>query len=397
MVNYKQNITWWVQSCVEKRMKDQSWAFVDVFGSVHLGKIRQWVSISVYANVFRGLLNLILDQLLPSHVCQTEAEPHFFSLPLTVQPSTFCSELEKALSLQSLWGMSACMHTLTRWESGMWRAPADPQACSALIWTNPWKPWPGLSKGLHCASSYIHAAFSHSTISATFKGPGNPSAHNTVKIMCVSLRIRYPHANNCSVRNFLFPAPKTYNRVECVSVLCQTHYLSSKITLPPLHAWIARRVVQPQHWRNEHPACQRKRDFSFKSSSTGCNLSSGKRERMRVKKGFWLVIILSLASSEYDWLWPRQCQSCVQYNVQGPSCTQIYDFSPWVLMRLCWNPWVRVALIVHWLFHVREPLQTFKLIIYLRTSCLPCQAAALLLVPACAPVYIFASHKANLY
>lgn len=73
------------------------------------------------------------------------------------------------------------------------------------------------------------------------------------------------------------------------------------------------------------------------------------------------------------------------------------EFSPLMLIWLCWNPWVRVAVIVHWLFYVREPLQTFKFIIYLRDSCLPCQAAALLLVPACAPVYIFASHKANLY
>lgn len=146
--------------------------------------------------------------------------------------------------------------------------------------------------------------------------------------------------------------------------------------------------------------------FSVLQAAAGTLSLLSPVQRMRVKMGFWLIIILSPAWSQCDGLWPRQRKVYVQYNVhvpqcswlrKGTSCVCMYDFSPLMLMRLCWNPWVRVALIVHWLFHVREPLQTFKLIIYLRNSCLPCQAAALLLVPACAPVYIFASHKANLY
>lgn len=66
-----------------------------------------------------------------------------------------------------------------------------------------------------------------------------------------------------------------------------------------------------------------------------------------------------------------------------------------MMMRRCGSPWVRAEFTACHLLHVLEPLQTFKLIIYLGTPCLPCQAVALLLVPACAPVYIFASHKAN--
>lgn len=67
--------------------------------------------------------------------------------------------------------------------------------------------------------------------------------------------------------------------------------------------------------------------------------------------------------------------------------------TPLMLMRRWGSPWVRLD--SHRLFHAQEPLQTFKLIIYLRSPCLPHQAVALLLVPACAPVYIFTSHKAN--
>lgn len=71
------------------------------------------------------------------------------------------------------------------------------------------------------------------------------------------------------------------------------------------------------------------------------------------------------------------------------------NFTALVLMRHCRSPWVRPDFTVRYLFHAREHLQTFKLMFYLQTPCLPCQAVALLLVPACAPVYIFASHKAN--
>lgn len=139
LASYKQHITWWVQCSVEKRIHYQSCAWhiiVDVSGSVHL---RQWVSVGL--NVFRGLLNVILDQLSPCHVCQTEAEPHLFSSPLTVQPSTFCSELEKstksAVPLRHV-RLHAHTRTLTQGETEMLKAPAPaPQACSALIWTNP--------------------------------------------------------------------------------------------------------------------------------------------------------------------------------------------------------------------------------------------------------------------
>lgn len=57
----------------------------------------------------------------------------------------------------------------------------------------------------------------------------------------------------------LYPPPKTYSAMECVSVRCQTDYLSSKITV--LRAWSARREVQPQREGKEHPACQRNSVF----------------------------------------------------------------------------------------------------------------------------------------
>lgn len=116
-------------------------------------------------NVYRSLVNLILDPLSPTHVCQTKAQSHNPSF-LTVQPSTFSSQVEKVI-----WGMSACMlaHTQRNWDVEDSSRSSGP---SALICWNPWKPWPGLSEGLNCASSYIHAAFSHPNISAIFKGPG---------------------------------------------------------------------------------------------------------------------------------------------------------------------------------------------------------------------------------
>lgn len=95
-----------VQCCVEK-----------------LINYHRYVRISSYTTVFKSAFT--------HNVCQTKEQPHFSSF-LTVQPSTFCSELEKVLNLQPLWGMSTCLHTLTHshthWETEMWKAPADPQA-----------------------------------------------------------------------------------------------------------------------------------------------------------------------------------------------------------------------------------------------------------------------------
>lgn len=194
----------------------------------------------------------------------------------------------------------------------------------------------------------------------------------------------------------LYPPPKTYSAMECVSVRCQTDYLSSKITV--LRAWSARREVQPQREGKEHPACQRNSVFlTFFYQFYKHPLST-----VRLRDGSLSYRLLLEAQTVPGSRTVQHARSTVFSTAEkkkGRSlCLNVWVFfSPLMLMRLCWNPWVRVALIVHWLFHVREPRQTFKLIIYLRGSCLPCQAAALLLVPACAPVYIFASHKANLY
>lgn len=241
----------------------------------------------------------------------------------------------------------------------------------------------------------LHSAFSQPTISAIFKG--NPSAHCTVKLYVFHLTSGVHGPAIVACLSFLFLPLKTYSRMEFVSVCCQTHYLSSKITLSLFSmlmlggAWCSRSMkvtsIQPQR------QCKQVLSFIDKSAHP---LPLYFIQKIRVKqvvarccivfclKPAWLILartVLSLCLTAKRTLVVRKC----------------IIFPPLMLMRLCWNPWVRVAFIVHWLFHVRESLQTFKLIIYLRPSCLPCQAAALLLVPACAPVYGFASHKANLY
>lgn len=104
-----------------------------------------------------------------------------------------------------------------------------------------------------------------------------------------------------------------------------------------------------------------------------------------------IIIILSLAWSRQVFTVQHTCPSVLFNGKKVHINVQFW-------LRWCWWGGGEVlgsGLNSRHLFHAQEPLQTFKLIIYLRTPCLPCQAVTLLLVPACAPVYIFASHKAN--
>lgn len=195
-------------------------------------------------------------------------------------------------------------------------------------------------------------------------------------IICISLDIRYPHANDCCMFKLFFFLPHWKQGVVnlCKHTISVMKQFSLYFTL--------------QHSRNEQPVIFFYRKVQAQNQCVFGSVS--------------YCLLLEAAGTDSDPDSTRSLYSIMRMSHSGLDCERAQVdacffcfFSLLMLMRLCWNPWVKVELILHCLFHVWEPLQTFKLIIYLRTSCLPCQAAALLLVPACALVYIFATHKAN--
>lgn len=173
----------------------------------------------------------------------------------------------------------------------LWKAPTDPQACSALIWTNPWKPWPRLGWGPSlCQRLRFLIPLSHIE--------GDQEIHqrtilNYFMYYAFLLDIRCPHANDCCMlKRFGFsftPSLKTHSREECVSALCQTHCLFSKITLPLLHAWIAKCAVAAR--------CSRSAEgTNILPVSVNGFFFAGEKER---------VLTTSTPGEENEWEWRR--------------------------------------------------------------------------------------------
>ena len=171
------------------------------------------INISLYISLFRSLVNLILDPLSPRLSVRPKHNPTL-ALPLLHTPQNW---KEISTLRQVCLHAHAHAHTLACRQNWDVQGSSRSSGPSALIWTNPWKPWPGPSEGLHRASSYIYAAFSHPAISRIFRGPGNPSAHSRVKSWSISLDVRCAHVPAIVARSsfFILP-PKTYSGVECV-------------------------------------------------------------------------------------------------------------------------------------------------------------------------------------
>lgn len=151
-------------------------------------------------------------------------------LPLTLQPSTFSSEREKVLRLRSPVRQHALKQTHTHGGAEMWRASVDPQACSALIWTNPREPRPGLSEGPRCASSRHSCrllSFHHRhLIWGTRKSIGSQYGKK-LYVFCFSSGIHMPmiagRVSSTHAAGWNVPLN-----------IRQTHYLPSKIILSVL-------------------------------------------------------------------------------------------------------------------------------------------------------------------
>lgn len=165
----------------------------------------------------------------------------------------------------------------------MWKAPADPRPFQLHIWTHPWQPWPVLSEDPYCASSDIHAAFSHSIISVIFKkDQKKTSSHNGlhVKTICITLDILYPHSNI-----YYFRSLKDVQQGKMCPCTLPNPILC------PLHAWISRCVVQPQRWGNILPVSIN----TFLVLQTAQHTATFPPGRMRV-----FVFSLCPALSQYD-------------------------------------------------------------------------------------------------
>ncbi len=187
---------------------------------------------------------------------------HFFEPHLSYSPD--CTALKFFVQNWRVdsWGMSACIHSPAEGCERLQQIlrPFSSHMDKSLEAMAKAQSRPLLCQLLHSCrilSSHHQCYIQGKSISSQYS-----------KIICVALDIRYPRANDCCMLKLLFPPPETYSRMEFVSVCCQTHYLSSKITLPLPHAWVARCMVQPQHHGHEQSACQCKQVFTFTDSRT---------------------------------------------------------------------------------------------------------------------------------